>query len=164
MSPSSATFTVELDEQACSLCEVCARQCPTAALRIEKSADAIGLIFAPGLCNGCPQGDSCQQICPEKAIVVKESPEPPADAEPVLLLQGQMIQCAYCGERFAPLHKIEAIEKKGQAKHDLCPLCRRTHLVVSFIEQRRAPGKKAEYRSAMDIMRRAGYDLIKQKK
>lgn len=164
MTPAPATFTVELDEQACSLCEVCARQCPTTALRIERSADTLALIFAPGLCNGCPQTESCQQICPEKAIAVKETAQPPVDEEPRVLLRGELIRCAYCGEQFAPLHKIEAIEKKGQGKHDLCPLCRRTHLVVSFIEQRRAPGKKAEYRSAMDIMRRAGYDLIKQRK
>jgi ferredoxin len=164
MSTPPTSFTVELDEQACSLCEVCARECPTGALRLERSAETLGLIFAPGLCNGCPQGDSCQEICPEKAIVVRQTAQPHVDEEPRVLLESRMVRCAYCGEPFAPLHKIEAIEKKGQAKHDLCPLCRRTHLVVSFIEERRAPGEKAEYRSAMDIIRRAGYDLIKQRK
>jgi hypothetical protein len=69
-----------------------------------------------------------------------------------------MARCTYCGELFAPICKLEVMARKGQEKHERCPICRRTHLVVTFIEERRVPGSKAEYRSTRDILRRAGYN------
>ena len=77
----------------------------------------------------------------------------------VLLFQSKLAQCEYCEEFFSPVRRLEVISKKPIKGHEMdskyCPLCRRTQLVVDYIENNRVPGSQAEYRSARDILRKA---------
>jgi len=151
-------WIVVLDPERCTLCEVCARDCPTGALRLERTADAVKLLFDAALCHGCPEGNGCHETCPEGAIHLERGGG--ADGSERLLLASALIPCAHCGKGFAAVHELEVLQRAGRVHHelvsDLCPLCRREQLVVGFIERERVPGSIAEYRSTTDILRRAG--------
>jgi ferredoxin len=156
-------WILTLDESACSMCEVCAQRCPSDALRIDQSGETLRLVYRPAICIGCEVDDSCQAQCPEDAILLGERRHPQDEAEELVLMQSELLHCSYCGAAFAPSRKLDSLSKKRQSGQalirDLCPLCRRTQLVVGFIETRRAPGSTAKYRSTRDILRRAGYTL-----
>ena len=77
------------------------------------------------------------------------------------------VQCDYCEELFAPTRRLDVVSQKGIKGHpvnrQLCPLCRRTNLVVDYIEKYRVPEGKAEYRSAKDILRKAQKRIDEEK-
>lgn len=156
--PSPSSWNVVLAPERCTLCEVCARDCPTGALRLDRSADAVGLLFTAELCHGCPAGNGCHATCPEGAIRLE--PGGSAEAGERLLLESPLVRCSHCGSGFAAAHELEVLSRTGRVHHDLisdlCPLCRREQLVVGFIERERVPGATAEYRSTTEILRRAG--------
>ncbi len=157
MTQSKSNFTVEHDKDKCALCVVCARNCPTQALRRDEDGNNLALYFNASKCDGCDGNALCEQNCPEKAIVSVGGDA--GEDTFKLLSQSPMAQCEYCDEYFAPLRRLEVIATKTE-KNDIntrfCPLCRRTSLVVDFIQKFRAqPGQVAEYRSARDITRRA---------
>ncbi len=159
-------YKIELAASKCSLCELCARHCPSGALRIERGNGRLRLLFSSDACDGCPGGDSCVQSCPEDAILLSDAPAGANPTSDLLLIEGELARCSYCNAEFAPMAKLERLAEKAQTKHDLirdlCPLCRRTQLVVSFIEQHRDPGGKAEYRSTKDILRRAAIKIVEE--
>lgn len=158
--PTGRFWTVDHDKNACALCVVCARNCPTGALRRDQGKDDLSLYFNASLCDGCGGDVLCEKNCPEKAIVSVKLDAPADSKEFVLLNQSEMIQCEYCEEYFAPARRIDVVsgraEKQQKAvERNYCPLCRRSNLVIEFIEQHRLPGAKAQYRQANDILRRA---------
>ncbi|MBW2528561.1 MAG: 4Fe-4S binding protein [Deltaproteobacteria bacterium] len=156
--PLHGRWVIKVDTDRCSLCESCAKHCPTGALRRLEKEQALELRFLPALCNGCAGGEGCEAICPEQAIT-RWDRTPQAPEREVLLVEGELATCTYCGDTFAPTRKLDAVERKRQREvvRDYCPLCRREQLVVRFIEERRVPGSEAEYRSAKDILRRTGH-------
>lgn len=165
-SPRRPHHLVEVDADRCSLCEYCAKHCPTDALRIERTATELRLFFAPASCSGCPEAQSCETVCPEEALRLRTVEGEAAPDGERLLASGEYVICANCREAFAPLNKLETLAQRNPTKHaierELCPVCRRKMLVVRFIEEKRAPGAKAEYRSTTEILRKAGYhDLAK---
>lgn len=158
-------WTVELDEDTCSLCEVCARHCPTGAIRLERMGDTIALYLVHGRCNNCGGEKTCEAICPEEAITIVGVDASADRRGEVLLIQSKLIRCSYCREPFSPNKKLESLGKKGlhhEVEKTLCPLCRRTNMVVKLIDEKMAPGKHAEYRSTKDIMRRARFRLFQE--
>lgn len=156
--PLHGRWVVKVDSERCSLCEGCAKHCPTGALRSVRHGERLELWFRAATCNGCAGGDGCEAICPEKAVT-RWDRSPAAPEREVLLVAGDLVRCTYCGEAFAPDRKLAAVERKRDREvvRDHCPLCRREQLVVRFIEERRAPGEHAAYRSARDILRRTGH-------
>jgi len=158
-------WVVELDTEKCTLCEACSRKCPTAALRMVRNDGIQALFFKQSECIGCTGETSCVVICPEKAISLYKLESGESKDEEVKLIECEMIRCAYCHEYFTPDIKIESIEKMGLG-HDVektyCPICRRTNLVVKFIEKKMGPGTHAEYRSQTDIIRRAKFRLSQE--
>ena len=163
-------WAVDHDKTRCALCVVCARNCPTNALRREQGEIELRLFYRAELCNGCEGDPACQRRCPEEAIRIVEGQASLSDAgQEQLLNESLMVQCFYCREHFAPTRRLDVVAKRrvqGEVERELCPLCRRSHLVVQFIETHRRPGEKAEYRSAKDIIRNVKYriDLEKAKK
>ncbi len=160
----TAQLMVEVDVERCSLCEYCAKHCPTDALRIERSANQLRLFFTPATCPGCEGEQTCETVCPEEAVRLVPAAADQPLADELLLAEGSLVHCTNCKEGFAPLRKLETLTNKGQTKHDidreLCPVCRRKQLVVRFIEDKRAPGSKAVYRSTTEILRKAGYENL----
>ncbi|MCP4606985.1 MAG: hypothetical protein GY847_41815 [Proteobacteria bacterium] len=165
---SAENWTVEHDKTKCALCVVCARNCPTAALRRDEEGDNLALYFNVGLCDGCNGESLCEQNCPESAIRLSKDDSPPSTSDYVLLSQSKMTQCDYCDEYFAPVRRLDVISQKGVSGHEVersfCPLCRRTNLVVQYIQEKRSPGSKAEYRSARDIVRKANKRMEEERK
>jgi len=153
-------WIVEVDEELCSLCEVCARDCPSGALRVEKDGDRLVLSFQTSLCQSCAPGEGCESTCPEDALSRRDGRAEPLTMERVQLVDGQVLRCSYCNEPFGTVRKLERVAKRrhhsAEIVRDLCPLCRRKHLVVKFIDEERMPEGQAEYRSTYDILRRAG--------
>jgi formate hydrogenlyase subunit 6/NADH:ubiquinone oxidoreductase subunit I len=153
----SKQWMVELDQEKCSMCEVCAKKCPTGALRLDRTENTLSIYFNSNTCIGCIDEKGCQALCPEDAIQLEELIASGDKEAEVLLIKSKLVQCSYCKEYFAPETKIGVIKKK-KLKHDVvedyCPLCRRTNMVVNFIDEKRDPKGHAEYRSANDMLRR----------
>lgn len=153
----SSQWKVKLDRDKCSMCEVCARKCPTGALHLERENDMLGIYFKYEECIGCTDENGCRALCPEDAIELEELKSTTDVNADVLLNESKLVQCSYCKNYFAPETKISRIKKKKLAHEvieDYCPLCRRTNIVVRFIDEKRLPKGKAAYRSANDIMRK----------
>jgi Pyruvate/2-oxoacid:ferredoxin oxidoreductase delta subunit len=151
-------WVVTTDTEKCGLCEVCARHCPTGALRTERKDGKLRLLFQSSLCVGCTDGESCQDVCTEHALRREAVDTEGVQAELVTVNEGELIRCVCCGEEFAPRQRLDAVSRRHAAarvERDYCPLCRRTQLVVRFIDEKLLPDAKAEYRAAHDIMRRA---------
>ncbi len=153
-------WAVELDTKKCSLCEVCARHCPTGAIHLERKDDMVTLYFRHGKCDACSGEKSCEAICPEEAIKVIDLGKSSRRSGEVRLIQSKLQQCSRCREYFSPYIKLESLGKKGLShgvEKSLCPICRRKKLVVKLIDEKTAPGGHAEYRSKTDIIRHARF-------
>ena len=158
---SRAQLPISLDAERCSLCEICVRFCPADAFRVSRTERELLLHFTPSSCTVCEVDNSCQSECPEQAIQVLGEVAGGASTQELQVAQSELLRCTYCDELFAPELKVQALSQQGRTRHqpqrELCPVCRRKHLVVKYIEEERTPGQKAEYRSGNDILRRAGY-------
>lgn len=165
--PSNGRWLLRHNGAQCGTCEVCVRHCPTGALRAERTEQVMRLLFRPGLCDGCGDGEGCEAVCTEKAIERIEAPEQAAEIEETVLVETPLVICAYCGAGFATAQKVMAVSRRRPKaeplKQELCPLCRREHLVVSLIRDEMKAEGNPEYRSARDILRRAGYVSGKRK-
>ena len=142
-------WQVEVDADKCSLCEVCGKRCRTGAIRSEQTEDALSILFRYRLCDGCRD---CLKICPEKAMRLAEAETEPGAPDEVVLAASGMLRCSVCGGDFVPEAKLRAASHRRGDDADLipnqCPLCRRTQMVVRFIEEKRKmEGRMAEYKT-----------------
>lgn len=151
-------WALDHDKTKCALCVVCARNCPTGALRRLEEGDTLALYYNASLCDGCKGEALCEKNCPEKAVLsVKSDVEQESGFK--LLNRSEMVQCSYCQEYFAPVRRLDVVSGKGvdakKVDRLYCPLCRRTNLVVDYIQQAGLGQGMPEYRSAKDIQRQA---------
>ncbi|MCX8195575.1 MAG: 4Fe-4S binding protein [Acidilobaceae archaeon] len=118
---------VEVEEQACTLCEACARYCPTGALRVERRGDSMELLLVRDECIGCRK---CQQVCPEGAI--RRVPWLLSSPAERLLASSLIAKCIRCGAELASERIIAAVERRLRAAGAeqalkslrLCPVCK----------------------------------------
>ena len=152
------TWSVDHDKTKCALCVVCARNCPTDALKREEEGGQLTLYFNSNLCDGCGGNPLCEENCPESAIVSTKA-KTPSESGYVMLSSSPMVQCSYCDEYFAPVRRLDVVEQKSdqtkKVERTYCPLCRRQNLVVGYIEENLVPGSHAEYRSAKHMLKKA---------
>jgi ferredoxin len=142
-------WQVEVDADKCSLCEVCGARCPTGAIRSEQTGDTLSILFRYRLCDGCRD---CLKICPEKAMRLAEAEAEPGAPDEIVLAANGMLRCSVCGVNFAPEAKLRSASERRGNDADMipnqCPLCRRTQMVVRFIEEKRkTEGRMAEYKT-----------------
>lgn len=168
MSKIEERWTVNHDTTKCALCVVCARNCPTQALRREQEGNSLTLYFNSGLCDGCGGDSLCEKNCPESAIKSVHAAAEQAESGYQMLFKSEMAQCRYCEEYFAPVRRLDVISHKAPEQNeiirDLCPICRRAKLVIHYIETNRVPGSQAEYRQGKDIIRRAEKRMAEEKR
>jgi ferredoxin len=155
-------WMAEVDLTKCGMCQACVRNCPTKALRVEQQDNRMTIYYGPDLCDGCAgEGEpKCQLQCPEGAIVVTQLDGPPDDASERQFQSSELLLCKACGERYAPITHADRVAGKG-GKHadglkDFCSLCRRSNLVINFVQERRADEAegKAEYRQGAQLMKK----------
>ncbi|MEM0097402.1 MAG: 4Fe-4S binding protein [Conexivisphaerales archaeon] len=108
-------YNVTVDDDSCTMCESCAKWCPTSALKIEYNGERSMLTFEPAQCIGCK---ICVNVCPascnkqSKVISVNRG-----QSERKTLAEDYMVKCRVCG---APVgskkslnHVKEVMEQKG---------------------------------------------------
>ncbi len=94
-------WTVVQVSEACSACQLCARFCPTAAIRYhtieEEGTERFLLTFVPPDCVDC---GICALACPEDAIAYMNViyTEWLVTREEALLHQGNLVPCEDCGQ------------------------------------------------------------------
>jgi formate hydrogenlyase subunit 6/NADH:ubiquinone oxidoreductase subunit I len=126
---------LELDGRKCSLCGVCAANCPTGALKTSDEKQ-ISLIFREDLCDACGR---CLEVCPEQCLklertfAVNEKP-----VVPTVLIENGLARCSRCGCVVGSQAMIEQVRTKlkrqaaaSTAASDnrsmsplLCPACK----------------------------------------
>ncbi len=98
---------------ACFACGVCARACPTGALRFSIEQDArYQLLFLPRDCVDCR---ACTAVCLPQALTLENSPnfmQVFGVRGLMILSQGALVRCTVCNGLFRP--------KEGEK---LCPVC-----------------------------------------
>lgn len=104
---------------ACSACRLCARFCPTGALRFVSDDDRFGLSFKSSLCLDC---GICAVACPESAVSFdpRLAPVEITSAAAHWLVVGQLAACTGCGELTA------GQDDTGQPRCHLCQLSARS--------------------------------------
>jgi len=104
---------VAVDGEACSACGLCARFCPTGALKFAADESHFVLRFVMAACVDCT---ICALICPDDAVsFTYESPiSALVETEPSILLAGNLVPCARCSQPVA-----------GEPEEDVtCYVCR----------------------------------------
>ena len=112
---------VAVDPTRCTACGLCARFCPSGALKYMSVDEEFALVFQPKLCLG-PACDICVLACPEQAIATK-----PVTASPTLLAKkplvaGDLMKCQKCGEPIA----------KGPDLPTTCFVCRPQNMTADL--------------------------------
>lgn len=112
--PASQGFIRLEATDACTACGLCARVCPTGALQMLENddGDVFHLIFRAGACTDC---GACLPYCEPDALQMAAalpSLRELLNAEPVVLIAGNLRTCRKCGAPYA-----------GPEDSDLCPLC-----------------------------------------
>lgn len=137
---SKPAWSLVLDRETCTLCEVCARGCPPRAFLIRAEGLTKQLFFDPPLCDGCGGKPFCAEHCPEKAITVEPAAAGTADGRPRLLIEGESVVCASCKTPFMPQRGIKVLlrHEKAAAQTESvrlqCPACRRKQLLHSYLK------------------------------
>lgn len=115
-------------ERGCTACGVCARTCPTRALRLSTSLST-QLVLDPAACTGC---GLCVESCPEDVLEVV----PGVDL--ALLATGSfpiarvvVAACPHCGESVPALPAATHLTSLPAWLTALCPACRQAALVRS---------------------------------
>lgn len=125
--PLSPLGLVEIQQDVCTACGMCARSCPTGALALEEDDDGVSLSFEAASCVACAQ---CLPRCPEgerNAISLRRAVDTRAVAGGRLLLrQEKTLRCASCGSQIAPVGMMRRLEEiLGDEYAQVMPLLRR---------------------------------------
>ncbi|MBW7882069.1 MAG: 4Fe-4S dicluster domain-containing protein [Caldilineaceae bacterium] len=124
--------SVNADSVCCSACALCARFCPTGALRFDDHADEYTLSFQPAACLNC---GICVAVCPEGAVSLDATVHLADVIQDVAspLATGKLTTCPDCGAVISPL----AGESDSR-----CHICRQGAGVVTSL--RDGPGLMAD--------------------
>jgi ferredoxin len=93
-------LNLHLDPTRCTACGLCAKFCPTAALKFLSDDAAFALTFQPSLCLG-PACNICIPACPEQAGSTQPAPEALNLFKRQPLLAGELTACQTCKQPIA---------------------------------------------------------------
>ncbi len=121
---------LNVDGSSCSLCGVCVRGCPNAALTLDRRDDMLTLQHSRRRCVSC---EACARSCPERAIALTAGA---ADTSAAVLIARNINRCARCGRANDSMPFLDAvIERLGGDfspkllnKLSLCDQCRKSGL------------------------------------
>jgi len=88
-----ANLSIELEK--CTACGLCAKFCPTGAIRFHADNDRFDLDFIPAACLDC---DICMRACPAQALTLTYDTLPRRFIRmtATLLVEGVLVPCAVC--------------------------------------------------------------------
>jgi ferredoxin/coenzyme F420-reducing hydrogenase delta subunit len=121
---------VEVDSSRCTGCGLCAPDCPTEALSLQRKGedDSYRILFQHDLCVGC---GLCGKFCPEQCINVERGLDLSRIGEgPSILFEDRICRCRDCGNPLFPQAMVSRLRSKMSAAGnaygamDLCPVCR----------------------------------------
>jgi len=96
------------------------------------------ILFDDSRCDGCGGSPLCREECPEKAVEVVALPSGAPSIGQVVLVTGELAQCASCGATFMPERKLAALLTRqvitAKPVHAYCPACRRGQLLDRYME------------------------------
>jgi ferredoxin len=128
---SGASWAMLTASAACTACGVCARACPTGALRFDRDASLrFALNFIPRSCVGC---EACVHVCFPAALTVDHAPAfQPVFGDPAVytLAAGELGECPRC-------HAPMAV-RPGET---LCSVC--AHWQLNPFGSRLPPGRSS---------------------
>jgi TorA maturation chaperone TorD/Fe-S-cluster-containing hydrogenase component 2 len=81
-----------LHQEGCHLCGFCIQECPTRALKISETQEAVSLRLTPGLCSGCGK---CIRVCPEYVLSLSGEFD---GSDTVMLRKSPRSICPGCGQ------------------------------------------------------------------
>ncbi|MCL4344398.1 MAG: 4Fe-4S binding protein [Nitrososphaerota archaeon] len=127
------TLDVSVNGESCTLCENCAKYCPTEALTIEREQEKTLLRFNPEHCIGCRV---CTNVCPENGAITVDEFKGKFGVRTVA--QDEIVKCRVCGalvgNRKSLLKVKKTLESKGIPVDDgwleRCPQHRFTYTVT----------------------------------
>jgi ferredoxin len=88
-----ANVSIELEK--CTACGLCAKFCPTGAIRFQADEQRFDLDFIPAACIDC---NICVKACPTQAITLTHDTAPARFIRitATLLVEGDLVPCAVC--------------------------------------------------------------------
>jgi len=115
------SYNAIINDNSCTLCESCAKWCPTTAITLQRSSDKEELIFNPKECMGC---NICVNVCPEgnscngpKAIKIEKSKEVLPSKT---IMEDYLVRCRVCGEPVGSRKSLNLVKKIMKEKGAEC--------------------------------------------
>lgn len=113
----------------CTACGVCARTCPTDALRLSSLPGSTDLVLDPAACTGC---GICAQTCPEHVLEVTHAVDLKLLTDgPLPIAQVAAPPCPDCGTNVPALPATTHTPSMPAALASRCPRCRQAALLAS---------------------------------
>jgi len=129
-------YDVYVERETCTMCENCAKWCPSSALKIENLNGKRALTFEPEICIGC---NVCVNVCPENCSAVKtiKVSKEIKNFEKKVLDEDYMVKCRVCGAPVGSrksLNHVKAVMKgRGmQVDDEWLELCQKHRSEYSF--------------------------------
>jgi ferredoxin len=91
---------VQIDAAQCTACGLCAKFCPTGAIRFQADSAHFDLSFIPAACVNC---NICVMACPTQVVSLTHDLEPSQFMRltATLLVEGDLMPCAVCKKPMA---------------------------------------------------------------
>ncbi|MBI4842537.1 MAG: 4Fe-4S binding protein [candidate division NC10 bacterium] len=134
--PGAPCGAAEVQESRCTLCGLCAAECPSGALSLSPASGSARLVFDYSRCECC---ELCVRACPERAMVLRRVLDLARleSASWEVLATSPILACPRCGARHIPRASLNAvrtrISREGTEELfrslELCWRCRRKALV-----------------------------------
>ncbi len=113
-------YEVSINENSCTLCESCAKWCPTSAITLKRSKEDEIFEFDPDKCIGCK---ICVNVCPEgnncsgpKAIKVEKIEK----SSKKILIRDYLVRCKVCGAPVGSRRSLNLVKKMMKERGAEC--------------------------------------------
>jgi len=107
--PASPLGVLDIREEGCTLCGICAGVCPTSALSFDQGAETATLSFQGSKCLACRH---CVDVCPEHVLTVEARTDLPTILGGMTeLKRGTVATCRRCGRPVAPSAMLQRLRE-----------------------------------------------------
>jgi ferredoxin len=126
--PADLFHTASIDADRCRHDTICARSCPTTALRVWHGGGDTGVQFDPSACIGCGE---CERLCPQQAIRVRPGDPQESAVAPLTLSRHTQRVCGHCHSSF-----VAGDRQWSDEDLPICPACDKSQGLMASEFQR----------------------------